>query len=247
MAVHGFTGTPWDVLPVAEGLAADGWSVRVPLLTGHDRGWRGIARARLSDWRRDVEEAARDVHERTGGPVLVVGLSMGALLCLDLAQRGAVPVRAVGSLAAPLRLGRPARALSALSRMGSPGWGERLIWPKIGGPDIANRRPMPGASWMPLRGVAELGDLVRDVRADLAAVRAPLLVVHARRDHTAPPEGASLLAASVSSDWVRLVLLEEGYHVITRDVCEERVAAEVVAFAARAGGRGREEAATASG
>ncbi|MBD90728.1 MAG: hypothetical protein CL940_10345 [Deltaproteobacteria bacterium] len=232
VVIHGFTGSPWDMEPVAEALGAQGVPCVVPLLRGHDDGGAGIASARLSDWRADVRTAIEELREATGRPPIVIGLSMGGLLALDAGVDGEVEVAAVASLAAPLFLERSARIVARLSRAFGDSLGERMMLKKGDGSDISTREDLPGADAIPFRALDELFALMDSVRLRLERLECPLLVVHAREDHTAPLESANaIVQAARSSAWVRLRVLDEGYHVITRDVCAPRVAAEIVRFA----------------
>lgn len=228
--VHGFTGSPWDMRLLADALGGAGVPAHVPLLAGHDRGVLGVAVATLDDWRRDVDEAVGRMERQIEGPVAVVGQSMGGLLALDLALREPTRLAGVGSLAAPLTLARSARAASRLaSGLGS--FGTRFVRPKTGGSDISTREALPGPDGIPLRALHELFVLMDAVAAGLAQVRSPLLVLHARRDHTADVRSAWRLATGAGSANLRLVILDEGFHVITRDVCHLRVEREVVDWA----------------
>ncbi len=232
MVVHGFTGAPWDVLPVAERLASAGLRTHVPLLRGHERGARGIAAARLDDWRGDVDRALDAVRREVGpAPVFLAGLSMGGLLALDAALRldeeGAAVPAALATMAVPLDLGRAARLLSEGSRRLE--W-EGVAWPKLGGPDIEAAVELPGANQLPLRSVAELIALMDSVVASLGRVRAPTLVLHALSDHTAAVESAYELAARLGARRLRVVLLREGFHVLPRDTSGARVAEEIATF-----------------
>lgn len=230
--VHGFTGSPWDMRPIAEALAAEGVPSIVPLLRGHGGGGIGIASARLGDWRQDVRAAIEDLSEQTGRAPIVVGLSMGGLLALDAGVDGELEVSGVASLAAPLFLERSARIVARLSRAFGDSIGERMMLRKGDGSDISTDQELPGADQIPFRALDELFALMDSVRLRLERLECPLLVVHAREDHTAPLDSATaIVQAARSAERVRLRVLDDGYHVITRDVCSERVAAEVVRFA----------------
>jgi carboxylesterase len=69
----------------------------------------------------------------------------------------------------------------------------------------------------PIRGAAELHDLIEATRKQLARVRCPALVIHSRGDRSVPFEdGAELLAALGSRD-KQFLGLERSGHVVTRD------------------------------
>jgi len=233
VVVHGFTGVPWDVLPVGEGLVSDGYTVDLPLLPGHDEGASGIREIPLDEWRQCVLASLERVYATTKQPVLLVGFSMGGLLVLDCAVKAKIPIAGVVSLAAPLRLGKLARSASKLAA--SKPWAEPFTWPKFRGSDIEKDLSMPGADGIPLRAVSELDELIEDVRHTLPSLKKPLLVIQARHDHTAPPESPWSIISRAGSSFRRLVILKRGFHVITRDVCWVKVVEEVRAFAKKHG------------
>src|SRR4051812_46934632 len=85
---HGYTSTPQSLGDWATALAAEGFSVEVPLLPGHGLDWRALAGTTWTDWYAAVETAFADLSQRCD-EVFVMGLSMGATLGLRLAeQRG---------------------------------------------------------------------------------------------------------------------------------------------------------------
>ena len=85
--------------------------------------------------------------------------------------------------------------------------------------------------------VAALGELLAFmdvVDVALPQVRAPLLVMHATQDHTAPVASARrIVARAGSSERPALTILPESYHLISCDVERDQVAAEVGAWCAR--------------
>jgi carboxylesterase len=54
-------------------------------------------------------------------------------------------------------------------------------------------------------------------RADLAAVRAPILLFRSRKDHVVDPSSAQVLKSGAVNTTVREVILEDSYHVATMD------------------------------
>ena len=79
LLLHGFTGSPWEMRPLGEALAARGYHVRCPLLPGHGGTPEALVHVGERDWQEAVEaEATRALagHRR----LYVAGLSVGALL-----------------------------------------------------------------------------------------------------------------------------------------------------------------------
>ena len=229
--VHGFTGTPDDLAMLGQTLADAGFSVELPLLTGHDRGARGVAEASLEDWRRDVHSAVDYLERKTKRPVMLVGFSMGGLLVMDNAIRGQSAIAGLATLAAPLELGPSARWASDLARGVPAAIGRSLAWPKFGGSDISTGQHVPGPSAMPLTGIGELLDLIDHVHGHIEEIEVPTLIMHAIQDHTAPRASAIELTKRLKAPWTRLVTLDTGFHLVPRDVCRDQVNEEVLRFA----------------
>ncbi|MDQ6716069.1 MAG: alpha/beta fold hydrolase, partial [Actinomycetota bacterium] len=84
LLVHGYTGSPQGLRPWAEHLAAEGYTVRLPLLPGHGTTWKDLNRTRWTDWYAEVERTFDELRSRCTH-VVVAGLSMGGLLATKLA------------------------------------------------------------------------------------------------------------------------------------------------------------------
>jgi carboxylesterase len=228
LLVHGFTGTPYEVRPLGERLAALGYTAVGPLLPGHGRTAAELNRTGWPDWL-NAAQGELDALRRRCARVAVVGLSLGGLLALALARRNR-DLRAVVTMAAPLWI---APALEATVRAFTFVTRARVTtFPKAGA-DIADpeaRRVFPSAREFPLVALRSLLDFMPRVRADLPEIRVPTLVVHGDRDHTAPPACAIEVLRNVGTIDKRLVRLPRSCHIVTVDVEREIVAREVAAF-----------------
>ena len=225
LCLHGLTGTPYEIRPVARVLAERGFRARGPVLPGHDSTPEALARVPHAAWldaARSELEKLRGEHER----VFAVGLSMGGLVTLALAEEDRADGIAV--IGTPLWL-RP-RPLVALIP-----WVKHVHrhLPKREGSDIQcpeARARHPGYSKMPLASVHELMRLQRVVRPRLGRITAPILVAHGAYDRTARPSDAHWIAGEVSSDLRRLLFLERSGHVVPVDFDGPRLARAIADF-----------------
>jgi carboxylesterase len=227
VAIHGFTGSPYEMRYLGEALSRAGIAARGLLLPGHGTTIDDLARIRWQDWA-DAVEREVDAMSRTARRVVVVGQSLGGLLALHVAAQRS-ELAAVATLAAPLWLhGLTGRIAGWLT--GSLGQRIRRI-PKLGGSDVRDKRVRaenPSYPAIPTRALGELLAFMRVVDAELPAVAPPVLVIHARRDHTAPVACAARIAERTRAR--RLRILPRSYHLIAVDVERDIVAAEVIAF-----------------
>jgi carboxylesterase len=248
LLLHGLTGTPHEVRPMAEALHAAGYAVRAPLLAGHtDLG--ALERSTWRDWyasAREAFEALQDSSSRPSGagggrrPVIVLGFSMGSLLALRLAALHRHEVAGVVAISVMLRLpGWKRGAIHALARMRA----SRLLRDVVGvhrkrsgGSDIRVQREVEGSPSLrafPYPTLCEFVALQEEVTELLPHVRAPTLLLHGRFDHTAPVEHSELCAQRLGAAQVWRQVLPRSFHVVGLDLDRDRVCAEVVDFATR--------------
>ncbi len=89
-------------------------------------------------------------------------------------------------------------------------------------PGISNDIKKPGQDEgaydrMPLHSVYSLQQAWLQIRADIAKVSAPLLLLHSREDHVVEPSNAAWILEHVTSAVRDEVWLEDSYHVATLD------------------------------
>src|SRR5437879_13696406 len=87
LLLHGLTGMPSEMRPVARHLTSLGYAVETPLLPGHGGSHRDLLRTTWREWLNGAREALRRIAGQTE-PVVVAGLSMAALLAVLLAAEG---------------------------------------------------------------------------------------------------------------------------------------------------------------
>jgi carboxylesterase len=259
LVLHGFTGNPISVRPLAEALADAGFAVEMPRLPGHGTHVEDMIPTRLSDWLAEAERALGVLRARipSHGQVVVAGLSMGGVLTVSLGI-------AHDDLAGLVCINSSRRTWRPPSRRCSPGHGARHrgtarertpvelppdmapaieallesgqeTMDSIGG-DIAD----PSADEMsydatPLRALHSMLAAESEIRPRLSEIRTPMLIVTSRQDHVVPPSNSDVLAEAVSGPVERL-WLEESYHVATIDHDRRLVADAVVDFARRVAG-----------
>lgn len=224
LLLHGFGGGPFEMAPLARVLADAGLAVQAPTLPGHDENIEAFARTRWNDWL----QAARSHYERLAAEherVVLVGQSMGGSLALRLAQL--FRPAGVALLAAPVFLysfhpwamRSPLMPFMGLLRKVRPVWRTGPGNPRSR--EIAPWRGYEGA--VPLEALHSFNLGLRQVRRDLAEVRAPLLVVHAKGDRNVPVANAWEIARRSASPVSRVALLEirervTSHHLLTTHV-----------------------------
>ncbi len=225
LLVHGLTGSPAAMRPLATELAARGHTVRAPLLPGHGTRWQDANATGWPDWYAAVE-ASFDQLRATCRAVVVGGLSMGGALALRLAQQRGTEVAGLVLVNPAIASADPRlRALPLLRRLtgSASAIGNDIA---AGGDEVAYDRT-------PLHALASGTRLWRLVQADLTRVTQPLLVFRSATDHVVDATSLALLrrwTRSTDAEWVGL---SRSYHVATLDHDAPVIAARAVAFVDR--------------
>ena len=253
LLVHGITGSPIEMKSLARKLASQGYTVACPQLAGHCSTLKELKTTRWTDWYASLEAALEFLRQECD-TVFVSGLSMGALLALKLAANHPQRVQAVAALSStffydgwnvprlkqrfllPLVIYTPLRYFFSYREPAPYGIKDERIRNLIAAVYEGNSANMPdkyGYSEFPAVTILESSRLVKSVKRDLAAVVAPLLIVHSTEDDMASLENARYLAARVSSTQVETFFVDDTYHVLTLDKRKDEVASRVAQFFAR--------------
>ena len=250
LLIHGITGGPAEMKPLQRKLAARGFTVSCPRLAGHCSSLAELKKTRWRDWYASVDEALTELRE-TCDTVFVSGLSMGALLALQIAAARPDDVQGVATLSAtffydgwnvpqirqrvilPLVIYSPLRFFLSWrepSPFGIKDERIRNIIASVYANDSASMPEKYGYSEFPGVTIRETFRLIRATKGDLGRVTAPLLIVHAVEDDMASLANARFLASAVASPTIETYFVDDTYHVLTLDKRKNDVADRVAGF-----------------
>lgn len=223
LVLHGFTGSPHSLRPIAESLADRGYSVELPLLPGHGTALEDLVPMRWDDWTGAAQASFVSLAARTSA-VAVVGLSMGGGLACWLAARNPETVALVvvnplvQPMATELREGAAALLATGVETVDAVS------------NDIAkDGMDEYGYAGVPIAAAMSLMDGLEEVAGTLGSITCPTLVCTSRQDHVVPTDNSELVAAKVAGP-VEQIWLERSYHVATIDHDAELIEAETGRF-----------------
>jgi carboxylesterase len=223
--IHGFTGSPAEMRPLGEALAASGFTVLAPLLPGHGTTVEDLARVAWTDWTEAVAEAQALLTGRCER-VYVAGLSLGSLLTMNLAAER--PVEGIAIYSPPILIDNPFFRLSRLYGWISAAIPQSWTGTTPADPEIDRR------TWyyesIPLRAIHQVRLLTEHVRSRLPAVKAPALVFMSREDPSLKFKGAQVVLDEIGSSDKTLITLTESGHNPLIDREHESVFEQTAAF-----------------
>jgi carboxylesterase len=201
LILHGFTGTPQNVRPLADYLARRGLAVSVPRIAGHGTTVQDLDTTGPGDWLSTAEQALADLRSRCA-TVFVAGISLGGTYTLELARRHR-------DLAGVVVMAAPVLDLEALN-------------PVVEDPGRPAAIPAPWAT---------VGVLVNDLGAEgLSEVTAPALLIYGDTDQIVDKANGPFVLDQIASTDKRLLPLPDSAHELTLDVDRERIMVEVYDF-----------------
>jgi carboxylesterase len=225
LVLHGFTGNPQSLRPLAHALAEAGYTVDLPLLPGHGTVVEDMIPCRWADWS-GAAEAAYSKLAASCEKVVVVALSMGGTLACWLAERHG-EIR--GLVVVNPFIDPPAESyrdmMRGLIESGievAPGVGSDIA--KEGVAELA----YPGS---PIGAALSLFDGIDITAAGLGQISCPVLLFSSRNDHVVPSSSGDVLCTGAGGP-VERVWLENSYHVATLDNDAHEITTRTLAFVA---------------
>jgi carboxylesterase len=226
LVLHGFTGNPTSMRPIAERAAALGYSVELPRLPGHGTTVEDMMTTTWADWSKAAEQAYDELAERCGR-VAVVGLSMGGGLAAYLAEERSSVVGCV--LINPLVKPPVPELYDGLVALLDAGV-ESI---ESIGSDVKKEGVIESSyDATPLVPVKSLFEGVASVHQQLGQITAPILLLSSREDHVVTSDNGDDLVTTVSGP-IERVWLENSYHVATIDNDQELIESLTMDFLAR--------------
>jgi carboxylesterase len=239
LLLHGLTGSPAEMRPVGEALAAAGFRAVGPLLPGHGTSPEDLDTTTRADLVLAAESALLSLQGARR--VFLCGLSVGGLLAIHLAARswvreGLPDFSALALLAPAIEfagatwlfthvVGR-LPALPVILRKG----GRDLGGGGTGaGPDQRGKVDFSYTA-IPMRWGAELRALSQQAQTLARRVRAPVLLLHGALDRTIAPSGSRKLARLLASSRVEVRFLPRSGHVLPLDAEAGEVCRSIVSF-----------------
>ena len=224
LLIHGFTGSPAEMLLLGKFLNRAGYTVFGVRLAGHGTNELNLMRTTNEDWFNSVLDGYQILSclcER----IFVVGHSMGALLTLKLSH-----VRKVDKI---ITLAAPMFIDESLNLKDLPPRNECrnfcFIKPRR---MLKNVPPAVNKVYrkMPYVCIHELVHLMEEVKFLLPKITAPILIMHGEDDHTATPYSAIFMYEKVSSINKQKIFVPNCGHLLPLNDSRYFVFVEVLKF-----------------
>jgi len=224
LLIHGFSGTPREMLGLGKSLAAANYTVSAPLIAGHGTSPEDFAKTTWPDWVASVQSALDDLRGKTR-QIFLIGLSAGGVIGLHLAATN--PVTGLVCMSVPMYFNHPLLRFIPLLKLFVKYHRETsesdLADPSALSEIITYKR-------RPLSCVESLMKLQEVVRQELKQIKTPTLIMQGDRDRAIPPESADYIYEHLGSSDKTILHFPNSGHGIQVDAQKETVWAEIKRF-----------------
>lgn len=221
LILHGFTGsldTVRAVVPVAEKL---GLPWRMPVLRGHGTHYRDLVGVTQHDWLADGRAALMDLAKEAR-QVVIVGLSMGGLVALNLAADHPDVVAGLVVLTPAMRFSDPLAPFTPLLKGIFP------FWPSPNSfADPVLAKNCTNYTRFPTATAGHLIAFGRETEMRLPQVKVPVTVLYSRKDTIVHPGVVKLLQDNLGSAVKEVVYFDRSGHEMLQDCEAEAVTAAI--------------------
>lgn len=253
LLIHGITGTPSEMRYLGTVLNRAGFTVLCNTLPRH---CSTLGELKKVTWREIANSCAQDLKQlkKECSQVFVGGISMGALMAVHLAWQFPSDVSGIIALAPTIYY--DGWALHKAKILLNLAWHIPFLrntvniregWP-YGVKDESlrenierfyknalasehdNKVLMFGSPFFPLSCLYQHHLFTKRVKKELAQVRTPILILHAKEDDMTSLRNAKYIMYNIGSSNKSLVILEDSYHMVTIDREKDKVAKEVISF-----------------
>ncbi len=205
LIIHGYTGGPYEVEPLAQYLKEKtDWQIEVPLLSGHGTELH-LEHVNYEDWLEDAVNALFKLQE-TCETVYVIGFSMGGMIAAYLAANYKVDRLVLLSTA---RRYLSFRHLSTYIREGI----EASIKGELKESPLYKHYKYK-FDVVPFTANIEFMKLVNKTKGYLKDVKSPVFIAQGQKDALVPAKTAYALHDEISSEDKEVVFFERSNHLI---------------------------------
>jgi len=221
LCIHGFTGAPNEVEPLAEFLGENtDWECAVPVLPGHGEllQLRGVP---FNEWISCAERALEDLLKRHK-EVYVIGFSMGGMIASYLAAH--YPVKKLVLLSAAAYYINPRQLGADIISMCKDLYSGKLLQN-----ELFNRYSYK-IKTTPISATIQFRKLVRHIKPLLETITIPTFIAQGESDGIVPLKSAEYLYETIKARKKKIMYMKDSKHLICH--CKEKqvLFSEILSF-----------------
>ncbi len=195
-----------------------------PILAGHNTKPEDMEGKTWEHWQNDVEEGLKYLLPNCK-QVVIIGLSMGALLALELAEKYPDEISSLILLSPALKFKNPlTKYTSEITRYVKKIPGINLF--RFSTAKLAETQK--GYSWFPAKSFHHYWLRTLHFNSILEKIHQPVTIFHSKKDRLADPAGAEYIYNKIKSIDKKIIWLNKSGHELLLDVESEKIVNKIM-------------------
>lgn len=248
LLIHGLSSGPLEMMSCADALYQAGFSVRIPHYKtfGFDKNLvnKGVCVSRQG-WKEEVLRDFKQMQQEYE-QIFVVGMCLGAILALELADNVGTQIQGLALLSTPFFydgwaipwyrsmipiIGKtPLKNFISYKEKAPYGVKNETMRTLIKSSMEKNKTSAAGSQKITLFGIYEAYLLTQEVKKNINQIHSSMLVIHAEEDETASLSNVKYIQNNIQAPKTQVVILKNSYHMITLDNEKHIVAQKITDF-----------------
>ncbi len=233
LLIHGFTSHRSSLEALIPELKANGFAWHYPILAGHGTSPEDLEDKRWHHWQADIERAHQYLRQ-SNDKIVVVAISMGTLLAMELAANYPEDIAGLVLLSPCLRFKDKLSLFTPVMRFFVT---RHPFGPKKKYAHASQEYLDKGYQWFPTASYYSYWKRTRTILPVIANVRCPVRIIQSKADHIADPRGAQKIFDLLQSP-KEILWHEQSGHELLLDLEVKKVIEEIMNFAPLRGPRG---------
>ncbi|WP_141433273.1 carboxylesterase [Bacillus sp. 03113] len=221
LCIHGFTGAPSEIEPLAQYLQENtNWSLVIPTLPGHGE-TLDLKGVQYNQWIEHAENELKLLLAKCD-TVYVIGFSMGGLIASYLAVH--YPIKKLVLLSAAAYYVNPRQLRVDIGEMVRDAFKGKLFENEL------YNRYKRKLKETPIAATLQFRKLVASTRPLLSEVRIPTLIAQGESDGIVPPRAAEYLYHHIGTVNKKILYLKDAKHLICHSHERDQLFFQVLHF-----------------
>jgi carboxylesterase len=226
LLLHGFTSALATVDGLVPHIERSSIPFRMPVLRGHGTRFQDMKGVTAADWYEDAERALLDLHgSGEVDRVVVVGLSMGGLVALELGMEHPDKIAGVATVAAALRFRDPLAGFSPVLARFVDYWTSPNAFN-----DMSLKHKSRNYPKFATDAFVSLYRYSKRIEAALPQLKVPVRIIQSKKDQVVDPVSANLVYEGVSSEFREISWYHRSGHEMMQDMEAEAVFGDLMEF-----------------
>lgn len=224
LLLHGFTSHLNTVNGLVPHLKKAKIPYEMPVLRGHGTRFQDLRGVTSRDWYVDAERALISLWNYCDR-IVVVGLSMGGLVAMELAIKHPDKIAGLATVAGALKFADPlSRFTGVLAKFVK-------YWPSPNSfNDLSLKVNCKNYPKFPTDAFASLYDYSHEIADRLAEIHVPIRILQSKKDQIVAPESANIIYEKVSSQHREIIWYDESGHEMMQDMEADQVFSDIMEF-----------------